>query len=581
MLRHLMLFVGLNNKFKTMRKILLVISLLILFVFTESEYSFSQVELVPVEDPVYDYFKRMQLLDIINYNSSDKPISRRKAAEFISTIKDNERKLTKIDREILSDLETEFSYDLTGSLDKSQGFLNDGKFNIFNDKKQKYLYMFADSNASFFFDGIGSLQQGLSTGDSAGKRVVTLGRVGFKMRGTVLNSVGYYLRADNGMVLGGNRHDRRIAYVDDQKLIVNGKFLGDGFFESYEGYIRYAMKNDIFSAMIGKENVQNGFGYNDNLFQSDNTVSYNYIRFDLNYKALHYSFMYSSLRGDSLGIREIAMKNLVSHRLTLSLSNRLRFGIYEALVTVDRPFNITYLVPLSLLRGADYNAGNEQSGLNNALMGFDVEYMPVNKFAMQGTLLIDDLNFSTLFDNKQDDGRPANDNRFGIQIGSIWTNAFTVPDLTAALEYTLIDPFVYTHRTNKAQYTNWTLPLGHNLGPNSDEIALKLNYNFSSRLRAELLFQHQRSAKGVVIQNDSLIINYGGDINRGDTDIRQPHKFLEGNRINRDILTINLNWQPIRQYFLNLKFVHRNINKIFNSSSLKDSFGFLTFSIIY
>lgn len=576
-----MLFVGLNNKLYVMQKILVVVFLIFVIIFAESKSSFSQVELVPVEDPIYDFLKRMQLLDVINYNSSDKPISRRKAAEFISVIKDNQSKLTKTDKEILGDLETEYSYDLTTSLDKSQGFLNDGKFNIFNDKKQKYLYMYADSNASFFFDGIGSLQQGISSGDSAGERAVTLGRVGFKMRGTVLNSVGFYLRADNGMVLGGNRLDRRIAYKDDPKLIVNGKFLGDGFFESYEGYIRYAMKNDIFSVMIGKEDVQNGFGYIDNLFQSDNTVSYNYIRFDLNYKALHYSFMYSSLRGDSLGIKEIAMKNLVSHRLTLSLSNRLRFGIYEALVTVDRPFNITYLVPLSLLRGADYNAGNVQSGLNNALMGFDVEYMPVNKFAMQGTLLIDDLNFSTFFDNKTKDGTPANDNRFGIQIGTIWTDAFTVPDLTTSLEYTLLDPFVYTHRTNKAQYTNWALPIGHNLGPNSDEIALKLNYNFSSRLRAELLYQHQRSAKGVVIENDSLIINYGGDINRGDADIRQPHKFLEGNRINRDVLTFNLSWQPIRQYFFNLKFVHRNIDKIFDSSSLKDTFGFFTFSVLY
>ncbi|KXK06097.1 MAG: hypothetical protein UZ04_CHB001000094 [Chlorobi bacterium OLB4] len=556
-----------------------IIFLVKIFFITSTIYS--QIELVPVENPVYEYLKRMQLKELISFNSSDIPISRSKIASYIKQIDSKSENLTIVDKQILNDLKVEFQYELTGLLDNTHGIFNNGDLNLFNDKKQKYLYSFADSNASIFFDGIGSLHYGVSGGDTIEKKSLGFGKIGFRLRGTILNSIGMYLRADNGVVVSGTRNDKYLGTSNDPKLVANGKYMGDGFFETYEGHLRVATKNEIFSAIIGKESVKNGFGYIDKLFLSDNTVSFNFIGFNVNYKAIDYSFKYSSLKGDSLGRRDIEMKNLVSHRLTIKLSNQFRFGIFESLITVDRPFNITYLVPMSLIRAADYNAGGTQSDLNNALLGFDAEFIPKKKWAIQGSLLIDDLNFSRLFNNVRDDGRPGNDNRFGFQIGTIWTDAFSVPDFTVALEYTRLNQFVYTHRTNKSQYTNWGLPLGHMLSPNSDEIALKLNYNFSSRLSSILLFQYQRSAKGIVIENDSLVRNYGGDINRGDGDILFPVNFLDGNRINRYLFTFNLTWQPIRQYFIDLKFFYGINDKLYNNTKTNLVYSFMNFRIDY
>jgi hypothetical protein len=214
-------------------------------------------------------------------------------------------------------------------------------------------------------------------------------------------------------------------------------------------------------------------------------------------------------------------------------------------------------------------------------MGLDMEIMPTKKLSFQASMLIDDLNFSHLFGGTYSDGSPALDNKFAWQVGTLWTDAFWIPNLTTALEYTRLNPFVYTHGTNKSEYTNWTLPLGHDLPPNSDEIALEFSYDVTHRLNVKLLYQKQRSANGVIIRNDTLIINYGGNIERGDWAKGQYAIFLDGNRINRDIITAQLVWQPIRQYFLELKYVYEFQDLIYLNKKIKDHYGWVTVRVDY
>lgn len=126
-----------------------IIFLVKIFFITSTIYS--QIELVPVENPVYEYLKRMQLKELISFNSSDIPISRSKIASYIKQIDSKSENLTIVDKQILNDLKVEFQYELTGLLDNTHGIFNNGDLNLFNDKKQKYLYSFADSNASIFF----------------------------------------------------------------------------------------------------------------------------------------------------------------------------------------------------------------------------------------------------------------------------------------------------------------------------------------------------------------------------------------------------------------------------------------------
>ena len=555
---------------------------LILFVVLVPLSSYSQSELVPSSHPVYDFLKRMSLEGLISdYNSSVMPLSRKTVAGYLKTINSSSDKtrISTVDKKILDDYFIEFGYEIYGDL-RNASKIYDG-WKIFDDKKQKFVYAYADSNATFFLDAMLTLRQGLSSGDSLGKHSITLFEPGLRFRGTLFNSVGYYLRLSNGQRLGGTNADVDFAQTVNPKWKANHKMKTDnGNYDTYEGYLRYATNSEWIALTVGKEQVTAGFGYIDKLFLSDNCVPYSFARVDLKYKALHWFFLYGSLRGDSLG-KETNSKYITTHRLNITFSDVFKVGMFESLIISDRPFNFTYLNPFNVIRSADYNAGSEQSGLNNAFMGLDFELQPVNKFSLQAAMLVDDLNFKTLFSNEKDGGKPANDNRFGWQAGLMWTDAFTLPDLTLAFEYTRLNPFVYSHRSNKSQYTNWGVSLGHNLPPNSDEIALKLNYDLTNRINFKFLYQHQRSGNGLVFNGDTLVLNYGGDINRGDADVVIKNSFLQGNRINRDIFTLNVTFQPVRQYFLEAKFVYEHQNLLYSGRKINDYYAWLIFRLDY
>lgn len=539
---------------------------------------YAQVELVPPSHPIYDFLKRMQLMDVIdNYNSSVSPISRQQVANYLKVINEKKSKLNKIDKGILNDFNVEFEYDLEKTINSSYALFKKFDFNgIFSDKKQKYLYNYIDSNASFFFDINGFVSQRNSSGDSLGSHSITLGELGLRLRGTLFDAVGFYLRMSNGQKISGSQGDIDMSIATYPKLKANTKYrYENNNFDTYEGYLRYATKDEWLALTAGKEALLTGFGYVDKLFFSDNTVPFSYVKVDLKYKALRYYALYGSLKGDSLG-KDISSKNIASHRLDIDFSGVFKMGFFEAIIIPQSPFNFTYLNPISFLRSADYNAGELYGGnKNNAIMGFDMELHPIKNVAMQGSLLIDDLNFKSLFNNKKNGGL-ATDNRFAYQFGTIWTNAFTIPGVTATFEYTRIDPFVYSHRTNKSQYTNWSLPLGHNLSPNSDEIAFRLSSYIYNRLNVKFTYQHQRSANRIIMQGDSLIENWGGDINRGDGDIVRENAFLGGDRVNRDIFTFDFIWQPLRQYFLEFKYQYKISDLIYASKKYKDAYFFLT-----
>ena len=554
-----------------MKRFCLIIILLIF-----AGVGYAQVETTPAYDAVYSYLKRMQIRGIINYNSSILPLSREKISDFLKEINEKKELLSRVDKQIVNDYMKEYEYELKGRTEESMGFLNEPRGRFFTEDRRKFFYKYEDTAGAVFVNLQGFLMQGASTGDSLGKNAVTLGNLGFQVRGTVLNTVGFSLKASNGQRIAGDKESLDFVTETMPKFRSFPKFKSESNnFDYFEGYLRYRIGKDNFAVTLGRDYVNYGFGYLDKLFLSGNSVPFSFIKFDLSLGAFTYNFIYGSLKGDSIGKKDIEMKNVVTHRLSVNFSKYFKAGFYEALVTVDRPFNFTYLNPFSFVRSADYSAGSEQSSLNNALMGFDAEVTPVKNFAVQGSLLIDDLNFSTIFSNERENGKPANDNRFGWQVGAVWTDAFTLPNLNFTAEYTRLNPFVYTHRTNKSQYTNWTLPLGHNLPPNSDEVALRLSYDVTSRLNVNVMYQHQRSGTGFEFSGDSLVRNYGGYIHRGDADIRYDDVFLQGKRVDRDVFSFNVRWEPVLQYVVDFKYVFRNVNNLFEGRRLIDNWIYL------
>lgn len=558
-------------------KKLFTLAALILFLCISNCYS--QVELVSPVNPVYNFLQRMHTLELIpDYNPGNIPISRAAIASFLKIINDNPRKTTYTDKQLLNDFKIEFQFELTGNLKNSASLFEEVK-DIVSDKKQKYLYAYSDSNATLFLDALGSLSQRGSDGDSIGKNSILLGELGFRVRGTLFNSVGYYLRASNGQKLSGDSNDVNFARYTDPKLYAQYKFQYERRnFDTFEGYLRYQTKENWLALTVGRNPVYQGFGFIDRLYLSKNSVPFDFLKLDLAYKAVTYSFMYGSLRGDSLG-KPLDAKNIATHRLDINFSKIFRMGFFENVIISNSPFSFTFLNPVNFLTSAELNKASQpgENNGNNSIIGLDFLVLPLKKVAVQASFLLDDFEFGTLF---EDNAKVTN--KFAYQFGLQWADAFTLPNLDMSAEYTRLDPYVYSHVSNKSTYTNWGLSLGHNLEPNSDEIAVKLNYDITNRVNFNFLYQYQRSANGIEYDSTGrVLVNYGGFINNASGYSYSNPEFLKGNRINRNIITANATWQFIRQFFLEVKYVQRFIDNIYQSVSFNDKYFFASLRIDY
>ncbi|MBK6875577.1 MAG: hypothetical protein IPG99_03705 [Ignavibacteria bacterium] len=569
--------------------------LLIIGLISYSSSVRAQVEMVGIGDPVYQFLKEMQVSGHLKeYNSSLSPISRRSVAGYLKHLNDITNELSSSSRSRLNYFTTEFEYDLTGMTNKQNRLLL-GPINL-NDDRNTNLYFHTDSSVAFFA-GVNASTYYRNNSDVPDEFAnMMFGNAGLSAQATLFDQVGIMLHVQRSFSVGGDSNsneyvpfffpeavgkdgfrDQKEPYYYDRGF---GNFSSEALNEEigntrFTGYLRYSTVNEWFSLLVGRTASSYGFGYIDKLFLSDNAEAFDAAQLELKYKSVNYRFSYGSIAGDSIGIygydepfqifeRELSSKNIVSHYLGINFSQAFRIGLWESVVISEQPFSFTYFNPVSFLTSADLSSGDESTTKNNAILGIEMEVTPVRNISFQASLLIDDLTFGTLF---EDDS--LNENKFGWQIGAMWT---ALPGVALSLEYTHLDPFVYSHRSNTSSFTNRGYSLGHALPPNSDEIALQLQYNPTPDISANFTYRHQRSADGVLLdENGTLKANYGGYINYGLGDAYlRTNNFLDGNRINRDYFILNASYQFIRQFYFQTRLEYRYTDKISEGRTVDD-----------
>jgi len=442
-------------------------------------------------------------------------------------------------------------------------FINDNKF----------IYYYTDSNATMFLNVTGELNYRNGNGDSVGNRRIGFGDIGLSFRGTLFGRIGYAMSVKNGSMFGGSEEDRYLAGMFDPVMRANyDKGTENKYYNDFRGYIRYQVPTRWLAVTVGREAIYQGFGYADKMFFSGNTVPFSFLKLDLKYKMLSYSFIYGNLNGDSAGV-PLAFKTFATHRVDVKPFDWMRFGFNETVINTHSAFLFDYFNPLSFLVSADLNTGGINAYKSNSLIGIDAEFYPLRNVSIQTTLLVDDFNVSTIGKND----KSSNDNKFGYQAGVFWNSPFGVSALSTVMEYTRLDPFVYTHRYNRDQYTSYGMPLGHNLPPNSDELAWKVVYYPWKRLRLELEYQYQRSGEGYTYDSlGNMTINYGGNINHGEGYLDTiKNVFLQGDRVNRSIVTTSVYYEPVRQWFVEVKYMYRMEDLVYVGRKTKNGYLFL------
>jgi hypothetical protein len=160
----------------------------------------------------------------------------------------------------------------------------------------------------------------------------------------------------------------------------------------------------------------------------------------------------------------------------------------ESMIYSDR-LNIAYLIPVNFFKIYDqhYSRYNINAGDNSQFFGLISSRNHLKKTHIYAQLFIDEIRASKVFNKKE------RRNQLGYTLGINRTDFF-VNYLTAGIEYSRINPFVYNNLIPTQTYESHSYSLGDWMGNNADRLYLFAQYVPVPKLRIRVF--HQTIRKG-------------------------------------------------------------------------------------
>lgn len=232
--------------------------------------------------------------------------------------------------------------------------------------------------------------------------------------------------------------------------------------------------------------------------------------------------------GQNPGDGKYPKKFLASHRIDVSVLHNLEIGLFEAVVADSS--NINYYNPIIFYRSVEQNQGSP----DNTLVGMDFKLNLKQKYQLYGQFMFDEFVISEL----RSGGSWRN--KFGVQLGGKYIDAFNVPNLDLQAEFNVARPYFYAYERPALSYSNYRNPLAHPMGANLKEIILAGRYQPIPKL----------FVSGKIIRTqygeDENGVNYGGNV-MADSDNRVGNSGIE---IGQGVATTNTFLELTGSYML-------------------------------
>ena len=265
------------------------------------------------------------------------------------------------------------------------------------------------------------------------------------------------------------------------------------------GYIDFAAVKDHINVSFGYDKQFIGDGLT-SLFLSDFSSGATFLRLNtkvwrLNYENLFMELVPQYTRGLD---QELPHKYASVHHLSINATRWLNVGLFESVISARSdhyPYN--YLVPVIFYRAIERSNGSP----DNENLGFNFKAIILKHFQLYGQLFLDEFRAKELFSNSGWYG-----NKYGIQLGGKYYDAFTIKNLDLQGELNFVRPFTYSHYDSDNTYTNYNQPLAHPVGAGFGQFIGLARYQPLKRLYLSL--------KGIYYRQgiDTGGTNYGSNI---------------------------------------------------------------------
>lgn len=532
---------------------------------------FAQKEYVASENPVYNFLERMYEQKIItDYNSFEVPKTRSQVAGYLKTIESNKSALNKTDRMILNDLLIEFEYDVFGTLDNSDKIIGGKNYNIFSDEEKYLFYDAGKKGNSLFINLLGEGEFLTSKISSLSAVNSELGIIGGEIRGTVNNKFGFSLRGTNGYAFG----DRNAALLR-KELRYNFKFnetSDSRFFDNTEGYLTADF--DAVRFKIGRDRLKVGYSPENSFFTA--SPLFDYLGMNINYSILTFSWFHGKIQGPKTTIFDSVSGNMTTvvekyigyHRLGFNITDYFQLGLGEFIIYSDRPLDFAYLNPFNFYKSAEHSGSDR----DNSLIFIDGSAVLTKGLKFYADILIDDIDFSKI-------GKGWYGNQFSYTAGLSGSLFYSYLPLNFNTEYRRTEPYVFTHRLLRNNFTDAGYPLYENNLPNSEMIYMELSHNFNHRLFSSISIRYTIHGDNPV-QPDGSVINVGGDVNLGHRiSDKETVNFLSGYREYFRNFSAIVGYEPFNNILLSYRLNYVNNSRQLQSDKELQSYLLLTVKI--
>ncbi len=286
---------------------------------------------------------------------------------------------------------------------------------------------------------------------------------GVNIRGRIANKIGFY-----GYITDNQEKDPMYvrSWVNLRKAVP-----GQGFYKPFKiggydyfdarGYFTFNVTRYIDVAFgYDKNFIGNGYrslllgdGSSNNLFLKLNTRIWKF-----NYQNLFMELHSAEIPG---GDKLLPKKYAAMHHLDVAVTKWLNIGLFEGVIfgRKDR-FDFGYLNPIIFYRSIEQQNGS----FDNSIIGLDAKANIDHKIQVYGQFSLDEFVLSEIKKNR---GWWAN--KFGVQLGAKYIDAFGITNLDLQAEINRVRPFTYSHKDSVANYSHYNQPLAHPLGANFSE----------------------------------------------------------------------------------------------------------------
>lgn len=439
---------------------------------------------------VYNFLSRMAQKGMVEFDDNVRPLSRVYLQNCLDSVAARSSALTAVEKKELGFYLREYTdRNINEGSSPVDFFRKDtaGRWRFLNINTNKFMLRFDPVLTAAMIEGNGRSVQQYSSG--------------FSMYGNAGKHWGFYF-SYNDVNEKGTGIDTLRSFTPVSGIVT--KIASNRKSHNYSelrGGVTYSFKNGMVS--FGQDNLLWGYGEGGRIVLSDKAPTYPYVRFDyrpLKWLSFHYTHAwlnsdivdstrtYPTGTGGTFGsVRQIFVpKFMAMHSLQVTVLKGLDITVGESMVYSDR-IDAGYLVPVLFWKAYDniVNNNNINTGSNGALFLQVSSRNHIPKTHLYGSLFIDEISVSNIFDSKK------SRNQVAATIGGNITDLL-VPYLTMGVEYTRVNPFVYRNLLPAQNYSNHNYSLGDWMGNNADRFVYTLRYTPLARLKCQLQYQYIR-----------------------------------------------------------------------------------------